>query len=1064
MNTHPIKPRNPYVAGRAIAGREGFFGREDIIETIIHSLNTRDQTVFALTGQRRIGKTSVLLQLEQRLQELPFAPVYLDLLELADKPLGVVVHRMASRIADAIKIAHPPPGVFDDQALYFLETFLPAAVKSLEQKRALVLLIDEFDILDPEAQQASNANAPAAGIFRCLRELIESEAKVNHVIVIGRRFEDLSASAMRVFRTATHKRLSVLNQKDAITLILLAQGMHLMQYTPEAVTDILHLTGPHPYFIQLTCQKLFDRAYRLPLNQSMPTINRHEVEAAIPEAHEAGAAVLEYIWESLPSAERIIFSAVAEGTKTKDALTSSEIDDLLEAQGLNARPFSELLDAPSRLVAREMFKEVDGAYACFAEIVRRWVAEHKSLRIIKAEMDRLVPAADILFQAAKRLAQIDEKQAIASLKQALDQNPQHLQARLFLAQTLLRNGQTELSVEEYEKAYQQDRESRLARFGLIESLVRLADKLDHGDKEDAALEVIARALSVSPNERGVRQIRNRIWERRGKSYFKDGELEKAQEAFEQAEDQLQVEEVKKAIWLRTRDQLAAQASAFDNEKDFESAKRSYAQLQEFDPGNSQWVEAHNRVETAIWQSDRDALALQGSACEQKKDWEGAKGIYAQLQEFDPRNNQWVDAHDRVETAIWQRDWDIWAQKGMVHEAQEEWPQARDSYLQLRTLDPENKQWVEALERIETDERLAFQYATALMALKARHWVEGKRLLADIIKDRPDYKDAALSLLVAVENSRGNRSGTAAVGTQKLVDVQRASMVTARRRLGRGRVNAIAWSADGTLLGTATGVGVYVYLLPDQLGINWGQWEDQASINDLAFSQDGRYLASAWDDGKIKLYSLNQSEKNQVLCEGSASAVGVAFSHDNRLFVACLSNGVIRAWQVQEWSSVLEIQSEDRFTTCLSLNPPGTLLATGSGSKVIKIYDATTGRLKKSLSDHTDWIQCVAFHPQKELLASGGDDGTVRFWRADSGKLIRVMSDHTRRVNCVAFSPDGRLLASGSDDRNVRIWEPESGRLLKTLSAHDGPVRSIAFRPDQSLLASGSDDGTVLLIG
>ena len=75
-----------------------------------------------------------------------------------------------------------------------------------------------------------------------------------------------------------------------------------------------------------------------------------------------------------------------------------------------------------------------------------------------------------------------------------------------------------------------------------------------------------------------------------------------------------------------------------------------------------------------------------------------------------------------------------------------------------------------------------------------------------------------------------------------------------------------------------------------------------------------------------------------------------------------------------------------------------------------------------------------------MLASGSADKTVKLWEAQSGKLLRTLEGHSDAVWSVAFDPKGGILASGSADETVKLWEARSGKLLRTLEGHQDQVR------------------------
>lgn len=74
---------NPYVAGRPINNPKQFYGRDEVIQSVLDSVHNNHYIIF---GERRIGKTSVLHQIKNQLEyisntdkELHFMPIYINI-------------------------------------------------------------------------------------------------------------------------------------------------------------------------------------------------------------------------------------------------------------------------------------------------------------------------------------------------------------------------------------------------------------------------------------------------------------------------------------------------------------------------------------------------------------------------------------------------------------------------------------------------------------------------------------------------------------------------------------------------------------------------------------------------------------------------------------------------------------------------------------------------------------------------------------------------------------------------------------------------------------------------
>ncbi len=129
---------------------------------------------------------------------------------------------------------------------------------------------------------------------------------------------------------------------------------------------------------------------------------------------------------------------------------------------------------------------------------------------------------------------------------------------------------------------------------------------------------------------------------------------------------------------------------------------------------------------------------------------------------------------------------------------------------------------------------------------------------------------------------------------------------------------------------------------------------------------------------------------------------------------------------------------------------------------VKLWDASTGRLRTSLAGYNGGAAALAFSPDGSTLATGSAARGVELWDASTGDGRRNLPGFNGKVHALVFSPDGRILATGGEDWTVHLLDPLTGRSRGSLSGHTGAVVSAVFSPDGRVLATGGEDGTVRL--
>ncbi|OJJ41099.1 hypothetical protein ASPWEDRAFT_167132 [Aspergillus wentii DTO 134E9] len=165
-----------------------------------------------------------------------------------------------------------------------------------------------------------------------------------------------------------------------------------------------------------------------------------------------------------------------------------------------------------------------------------------------------------------------------------------------------------------------------------------------------------------------------------------------------------------------------------------------------------------------------------------------------------------------------------------------------------------------------------------------------------------------------------------------------------------------------------------------------------------------------------------------------------------------------------------------------LNHPPSFMLTGSQDRTIKRWD--TGKLAplKSSNPHSTKaiftrkahekdINALDINPSGTLFASASQDRTVKIWSAEDGSVVGILRGHKRGVWSVRFSPQDTpainssapsgsnrgMVLTGSGDKTVKLWSLSDYSCLLTFEGHTNSVLKVLWLPPPDLSKKEDDD-------
>lgn len=302
--THKIP--TAYIAGNSLdpdRAETRFKGRQDLFNQIATLTMTKLPPTLLFYGGRRIGKTSTLKYLSQKMGS-DIIPLFVDMQGLqAEDPRNFVLDFAQAIQTSAYKARNYTWPAIDDDAVQrdpfpALRRWFTEIENVVDRAKRILLCLDEFERLD-RIFSPDQIQAP----LYFFRSVLQHRQRWIPLFSGSTHPDNLQPHWNDCLINVESLHISYLSEAAARELIRQPVPDFPDIYTPAAVDRIIHLTRRHPFWVQTLCAAIVETLNQRP-NPLEQTASAEDVDAALEVALERGRTTLNELWGKLSAAER----------------------------------------------------------------------------------------------------------------------------------------------------------------------------------------------------------------------------------------------------------------------------------------------------------------------------------------------------------------------------------------------------------------------------------------------------------------------------------------------------------------------------------------------------------------------------------------------------------------------------------------------------------------------------------------------------------------------------------------------------------------------------------------
>lgn len=274
------------------------------------------------------------------------------------------------------------------------------------------------------------------------------------------------------------------------------------------------------------------------------------------------------------------------------------------------------------------------------------------------------------------------------------------------------------------------------------------------------------------------------------------------------------------------------------------------------------------------------------------------------------------------------------------------------------------------------------------------------------------------------------------------------------------VGASALEIDPGGMRVATATGSKVRLWDAVTGREIFKLAHDGKVNALAFSADGRRLATAAADARARVWDLETGELLGPPANLDGAVLDISLSANGTRLATLTARNTAHVWDAATGQPVTIRVMQNGRQLLAKLSPDGGWLLTGEDNGAVRWWDARpfvnrTGPFVLA----TGWSALHRGAVSDLALTRGEDDRTLRLVNATTGTPVGRPMTLGAPVVQSAFNPSGTRVVTVDEAGNLQTWDTATARQLgATLAVLKPGEFPLQFSPDGRLLAVNFADG------